>query len=128
MRIWDFYTCATQNRSFDVTNCVKITILKMFIEESKLVHYFGLTLVSRPLSKPVCLFNRSIQLSPLLVREWRVITLEQLLSKVTNTLSEALCYLEYFGIRLEPMFTFYFKSACPQTPDTYTDDYKYRKI
>lgn len=25
------------------------------------------------------------------------------------------------------MFTFYFKSACPQTPDTYTDDYKYRK-
>lgn len=25
------------------------------------------------------------------------------------------------------MFSFAFKVACPQTPDTYTDDYKYRK-
>lgn len=48
-------------------------------------------------------------------------------SKFTNMLSEGLCYLEYFGIWVEPMFTFYFKTACPQTPDTYTDIYKYRK-
>lgn len=49
-----------------------------------------------------------------------------MLSKVTKMLSEGLCYVEYFGIWVEPIFTFNFKSACPQ-PDTYTDNYKYSK-